>query len=108
MFERYMTTFNCPMIVVADHGPAFSNNFIEFLHANHIEHHYSSYYRPRSNAPAEKSVRSIKDVLLKIPTSPRGTSELQSSPSISISLRMDQAAPPKGSLEDIFAQFFQC
>ena len=67
MFERYMMTFDRPRIVVTDHGPAFSNNFIEFLHANHIEHHYSSYYRPRSNAPAERTVRSIKDVLLKIP-----------------------------------------
>ena len=54
MFERYMTSYDRPRIV-------------EFLHAHHIEHHYSSYYRPRSNAPSERTVRSIKDVLLKIP-----------------------------------------
>ena len=51
---------------MTDHGPAFSSNFVDFLNANHIIHHYS-YYRPRSNAPAERGVRSIKDVMLKIP-----------------------------------------
>merc|ERR1711954_496317 len=67
MFERYMTSYDHPRIVVTDHGPASSSNFLEFLHSHHIEHHYSSYYRPRSNAPAERTVRSIKDVLMKIP-----------------------------------------
>ena len=67
MFERYITSYNSPRVVVTDHGPAFSSNFIEFLSSHHIEHHYSSYYRPMSNSPAERTVRSIKDVLLKIP-----------------------------------------
>merc|ERR1711954_213207 len=62
-----MTTFDCPRIVVTDHGPAFSSNFVDFIQANHIIHHYSSDYRPRSNAPAECGVRSIKDVMSKIP-----------------------------------------
>merc|ERR1711954_539014 len=62
-----MTTFDHPQIDVTDHGPAFSSNFVEFLNSNHIIHHYSSYYRPRSNAPAEHGVRSIKDVMSKIP-----------------------------------------
>ena len=48
MFERYITTFDRPCICVTDHGPAFSSNFVDFLNANHIIHHYSSYYRPRS------------------------------------------------------------
>merc|ERR1711954_296219 len=48
-------------------GPAFSSNFIEFLNSNQIIHHYSSYYRPRSNTPAERGVRSVKDMMLKIP-----------------------------------------
>merc|ERR1711954_22709 len=67
MFERYMTTFDHPRIVVTDHGPAFSSNFVDFLNSNHIIHHYRSYYRPRGNDPAERGVRSIKDVMRKIP-----------------------------------------
>ena len=67
MFKRYITSYDRPRLVVTDHGPAFSSNFIEFLSSHHIEHHYSSYYRPMSNSPAERTVRSIKDVLKKIP-----------------------------------------
>ena len=66
MFERYITSYDRPRLVVTDHGPAFSSKFIEFLSSHHIEHHYSSYYRPLSNSPAERTVISIKYVLLKI------------------------------------------
>ena len=66
-FYQYITTFDRPRLVVSDHGPAFSNGFVEFLHSYNINHHYSSSYRPQSNGPAERTVRSIKDVLLKIP-----------------------------------------
>ena len=65
MFERYITSYDCPRLVVTDHGPAFSTAFLEFLSSHYIDHHYSSYYRPMSNAPAERSVRSVKDVLRK-------------------------------------------
>ena len=67
MFKRYITSYDCPRLVVTDCGPAFSSAFLDFLSAHYIDHHYSSHYRPMSNSPAERSVRSIKDVLRKIP-----------------------------------------
>ena len=66
MFDRYITSYNRPRLLVTDHGPAFSSTFLDFLSSHYIDHHYSSYYRPMSNSPAERSVRSIKDVLRKI------------------------------------------
>ena len=42
--------------------------FINFLNSHHIKHRYSSAYRAQSNSPAERGVRSIKDVLKKIPS----------------------------------------
>ena len=42
--------------------------FLDFLSSHYINHRYSSYYRAQSNSPAERSVRSIKDVLRKIPS----------------------------------------
>ena len=65
MFERYITSYDRPRLVVTDCGPAFSTTFLDFLSAHYIDHHYSSYYRAQSNSPAERSVRSIKEVLRK-------------------------------------------
>ena len=42
--------------------------FLEFLHSHHISHRFSSAYHAKSNSPAERGVRSIKDVLNKIPS----------------------------------------
>ena len=42
--------------------------FLDFLNSRHINHRYSSAYRAQSNSPAERGVRSIKDVLNKIPS----------------------------------------
>ena len=96
-FERYINTFDRPRICVTDHGPAFSSTFVDFLQANHIIHHYSSYYRPRSNAPAERGVCSIKDVMSKIP----GFSERSLRAAV-FAINQHQAADGSGSPAERF------
>ena len=96
-FERYINTFDRPRICVTDHGPAFSSTFVDYLQANHIIHHYSSYYRPQSNAPAERGVRSIKDVMSKIP----GFSERSLHAAV-FAINQHQAADGSGSPSERF------
>ena len=40
--------------------------FVDFLDAHYINHRYSSASRPQSNSPAERAVRSLKDVIHKV------------------------------------------
>ena len=68
IFHKYITSYNRLCLVISDRSPAFSNMFLEFLHSHHISHIYSSAYHAQSNSPAERGVRSIKDVLNKIPS----------------------------------------
>merc|ERR1711954_77621 len=89
--------FHRPHICVTDHGPAFSSTFVDYLQANHIIHHYSSYYRPQSNAPAERGVRSIKDVMSKIP----GFSERSLHAAVFV-INQHQAADGSGSPAERF------
>ena len=67
-FEIYITSYDRPRLVITDCGTAFSNTFLDFLSSHYIDHIYSSYYRAQSNSPAERSVRSIKEGLRKIPS----------------------------------------
>ena len=68
VFHKYITLYDRPRLVISDAGPAFLTMFINFLSSHYINHRYSSYYRAQSNSPAERGVRSIKDVLKKIPS----------------------------------------
>ena len=68
IFKKYITLYDRPRLVITDCGPAFSTMFLDFLSSHYIDHKYSSYYRAQSNSPAERPVRSIKDVLRKIPS----------------------------------------
>ena len=68
IFKKYITSYDRPRLVITDCGPAFSTTFLDFLSSHYINHRYSSYYRAQSNSPAERSVRSIKEVLRKIPS----------------------------------------
>ena len=63
-----MTSFDHPHLCVTDSEPSFQQLFTDFLRAHHIDHRYSSSYRPQSSSPAEGGVRSIKDVLVKLPS----------------------------------------
>ena len=65
-FHRYITTFDRPLTVITDGGPAFNHGFMDFLNAHHIHHRYSSAYHPQSNSPAERGVHSLKDVIIKV------------------------------------------
>merc|ERR1711954_355472 len=67
IFEKYITSYDRPRLVITDCGPVFSTTFLEFLSSHYINHRYSSYYRAQSNSPAERSFGSIKEVLRKIP-----------------------------------------
>ena len=64
--DKYMHTFDRPITIVSDGGPAFNHGFVDFVRARHILHRYSSAYRPQSNSPAERAVKSLKDVLEKL------------------------------------------
>ena len=67
-FQKYITSYDRPRLVVSDGGPAFQTLFLEFLDSHYINHHYSSAYRAQSNSPAERGVRGVKDVFSKLPT----------------------------------------
>ena len=69
----------------------------DYLQANHILHHYSSYYRPQSNSPAERGVRSIKDVISKLP----GFTE-RSLHAVVFAINQHQAADGSGSPSERF------
>ena len=64
--HEYINTFDRPMTIITDGGPAFNFGFVEFLSSRHIPHRYTSAYRPQSNSPAEGGVRSLKDVINKL------------------------------------------
>ena len=68
IFHKYITSYNRPHLVVLDEGSAFSSIFLDFLHSHRISHRFSSACQAQSNSPAERGVRSIKDVLNKIPS----------------------------------------
>ena len=68
VFHKYITLYDRPRLVISDAGPAFLTMFLNFLSSHYINHRYSSYYRAKYNSPAERGVRSIKDVLQKIPS----------------------------------------
>ena len=65
--HKYINSFDRPRKAITDGGPAFQSYFQEFLSSHHIEHRFSSAYRPISNSPAERGVKSLRDVLEKLP-----------------------------------------
>ena len=65
-FVKYVLTFDRPLRVVSDGGPAFMGNFSEFLQTWHIGHHLTSAHRPQSNGDGESGVKSVKSVALKL------------------------------------------
>ena len=55
-----------PEKVVSDNGPQLiSNEFAEFMNRNGIKHTLVPHYHPQSNGAAEKSVRIVKEALVK-------------------------------------------
>ena len=60
------THYGLPEEVVSDNGPQFiSNEFAEFMNRNGIKHTLVPRYRPQSNGAAERSVRIVKEALVK-------------------------------------------
>ena len=59
-------THGLPEEVVSDNGPQFkSTEFAEFMRKNGIKHTLVPPYHPQSNGAAERSVRIVKDALVK-------------------------------------------
>ena len=50
--HEYINTFDRPLTIITDGGPAFNLGFVEYLRSRHIHHRYTSAYRPQSNSPA--------------------------------------------------------
>ena len=59
-------THGLPEEVVSDNGPQFtSTEFVEFMHKNGLKHPLVPPYHPESNGAAVRSLRVVKDALLK-------------------------------------------
>ena len=65
-FQEYFHTFDRPVLVISDGGPAFGPEFTKYLELHHIRHHKTSAHHPSSNGDAEAGVKSVKTVLIKI------------------------------------------
>ena len=65
-FRLIFATHGLPEEVVSDNGPQFtSTEFAEFMRKNGIKHTLVPPYHPQSNGAAERSVRVVKDALVK-------------------------------------------
>ena len=65
-FRLIHATHGLPEEVVSDNGPQFtSTEFAEFMRENGIKHTLVPPYHPQSNGAAERSVRVVKDALVK-------------------------------------------
>jgi len=62
--RRLFSSFGLPKQLVSDNGPQFtSDEFKEFLKANHVKHICSAPYHLSSNGAAERFVRTLKQAL---------------------------------------------
>ncbi|XP_058827674.1 uncharacterized protein K02A2.6-like [Topomyia yanbarensis] len=65
-FIEFFARFGLPDVIVTDGGPPFNSFvFVEFLEKQGIKVMKSPPYNPSSNGQAERSVRTVKDVLKK-------------------------------------------
>ena len=90
VFHKYITSYDRPHLAISDGRPGFSTMLINFLNSHYINHRYSSAYRAQSNSPAERGVRSIKDVLKKI-------SSFNDKTVRTVDFNMNQHVSPDGS-----------
>lgn len=68
--------FGFPLVIRGDNGPQFSSSiFASFCHTWGIEWCPSSPYNPQSNGLAERTVRTLKETLLKLPKVDISTTE---------------------------------
>ena len=64
-------THGLPSIIVSDNGTQFtSQQFVDFLQRNGIQHHFIAPYHPLSNGLAERAAQTFKQGMKKFPGNP--------------------------------------
>ncbi|XP_016303649.1 uncharacterized protein K02A2.6-like [Sinocyclocheilus anshuiensis] len=74
VLRNLFSHYGLPEVLVSDNGPQFvSQEFANFLKANHVKHIRSAPYHPATNGQAERFVQSLKQAL----KASKGSSTLQ-------------------------------
>ena len=64
--EEYFHLYSLPYSIQSDNGPAFRNQWLQWLSDIHVSCHFTSPYRSSSNGLVERSVAKVKNALLKL------------------------------------------
>ena len=64
--EEYFHLYSLPYTAQSDNGPAFRNQWLNWLESLHITCHFTFPYRSCSNGLIERNVGKVKSALLKL------------------------------------------
>ena len=64
--EEYFHLYSLPYQVQSDNGPAFRNKWLQWLESLHINCHFTSPYRSKSNGLIERNVGKVRAAIEKL------------------------------------------